>query len=251
VPREVQCLAKRRLKYSTFTLLNDPNIMATIRNAIRPLSTTHIGTTFENRSLRVLQSQLSMSLTKVGGKSDGGIDLQGWWWLPAPSDGSARDVLTWTSPEGILRRRIRVLGQCKAEEKKMGPRYVRELEGVLGRYNQRGAQATVGLVISQSPFTRATVLCAFSSPIPLFLFHLPPESEAEMDSNSSDERGPGGIGSAVWNPALGASYGLLRGEIEARWERPIDDGGGRPGLWWKGRKLDSWALPPDGTPQDH
>ncbi|KAF8526521.1 hypothetical protein BU17DRAFT_28875, partial [Hysterangium stoloniferum] len=210
--------------------------------ATRPLSTTHIGTTFENRSLHVLQSQLSMSLTKVGGKADGGIDLQGWWWLPVPSDGAARDVLTWTSPGGIVRRRIRVLGQCKAEAKKLGPRYVRELEGVLARYTTRrgdAQQANVGLVVSQSPFTRATVLCAFSSPMPLFLFHLPPEPEADADG-SSDGGVQGGIGSAVWNPALGASYGLLRGEIEARWERPIHGGVGRPGLWWKGEKLNSW-----------
>jgi hypothetical protein len=40
------------------------------------------------------------------------------------------------------------------------------MEGVLGQYNLKGVQSTVGLVISQSPFTHVTILFAFSSLIP-------------------------------------------------------------------------------------
>ena len=46
------------------------------------LSTVHRGVAFEERTMRLLQEGLSMSLRRVGGKADGGIDLQGWWWLP-------------------------------------------------------------------------------------------------------------------------------------------------------------------------
>jgi Required for respiratory growth protein 7 len=225
-------------------------------------STVHRGVAFEKRSLNILQSQLSMSLQKVGGKSDGGIDLQGWWWLPlSKRRASAPDApRTWTGKDGVPRRRIRVLGQCKAEKKKMGPNYVRELEGVLGRHNsQPGQDPAVGLLISESAFTRSTTLRAFSSQIPLFLLHLPPEPtevdqlrEGEAEAEEHDEEAdaaPDLIGSAVWNPALGSEQGLLRGEFAARWEWSIYTGGGRPGLWWKEKKLKSWVPSPTVTEQ--
>jgi len=64
-----------------------------------------------------------MSLSQVGGAGDGGVDLRGWWTIPK-------------SPTSIEGRRLRVLGQCKAERKALGPRIVRELEGVMA--HQRG-----------------------------------------------------------------------------------------------------------------
>lgn len=212
-------------------------------------SAVHRGVAFEKRSLNILQSQLSMSLQKVGGKSDGGIDLQGWWWLPfSKRRKSASAPFTWTGEDGVSRRRLRVFGQCKAEKKKMGPNYVRELEGVLSRHNsQPGRDPSVGLLISESAFTRSTVLRAFSSQIPLFLLHLPPEpsepdQQREVEQNDEEAgAAPDLIGSAVWNPALGSEQGLLRGEFSARWEWSIYTGGGRPGLWWKGEKLKSWV----------
>lgn len=212
------------------------------------LSSVHRGVAFEKLSLEILQSQLSMSLQKVGGSSDGGIDLQGWWWLPPSKRRLAPNPLptTWTGIDGIERRRIRVLGQCKAEKKRMGPNYVRELEGVLGRHNsQPGRDPAVGLLISQSAFTRSTVLRAFSSHIPLFLLHLPPSVQeldhggGEDDEDEDEGEAPDLIGSAVWNPALGSEQGLLGGELAVRWEWSIYTGGGRPGLWYKGEKLSS------------
>ncbi|KIJ63758.1 hypothetical protein HYDPIDRAFT_71022, partial [Hydnomerulius pinastri MD-312] len=62
-----------------------------------------------------------MSLRRVGGKSDGGIDLVGWWWLPFSDS---------RYPDGLHRRRLRIVAQCKAEKKKFSPNYVREMEGV-------------------------------------------------------------------------------------------------------------------------
>jgi hypothetical protein len=111
----------------------------------------------------------------------------------------------------------------------MGPNYVREMEGVLGRF----PQPAVALLISQSAFTKATLLRAVSSPLPFFLLHLPAEEDAEG----------GEVGAAVWNPALGGVDGLLGGEAEMRWERSSDTlalDPGRPGLWWKGKRLKSW-----------
>ena len=226
----------------------------------RALSTTHRGTAFEERSLRILEAHLSMSLRRVGGKSDGGIDLLGWWWLPAPGS----HVST------VPRRRLRVLAQCKAEKKRMSPKYVREMEGVLHRYLVSSPQTSpptsslddatsppvkspvVGLLISESPFTKSTVLRAVSSPIPFFLLHLPPSSAetsalGEQDPAVGSEEAPTWTGTAIWNPALGGGTGLLGGEIEARWEHSLS-GSGRPSLWWRNEKLRSWA--PEGEMEE-
>ncbi|KAF8067666.1 hypothetical protein FPV67DRAFT_1145168 [Lyophyllum atratum] len=218
------------------------------------LSTTHRGTAFEERSQKVLQNHLSMTLRRVGGKSDGGIDLLGWWWLP-PLD---------PSNPNLPRRRLRVLAQCKAEKKKTSPKYVREMEGVLHRYIALSPSFTspsqlpnslmphpphtafrpsqyplVALLISESPFTKSTLLRAQSSPVPFFLLHLPP-APSTLDTSISVDEDDSWVGTAVWNPALAGTRGLLGGEIEARWERS-PSGGGRPGLWWHNQKLKSWT----------
>ncbi|KAF5380172.1 hypothetical protein D9615_006109 [Tricholomella constricta] len=218
------------------------------------MSTLHRGTAFEERSRKVLQKHLSMTLRRVGGKSDGGIDLLGWWWLPPLN----------VSDHKAPRRRLRVLAQCKAEKKKTSPKYVREMEGVLHRYisllpslsspyeppNAATDQLThssfqpsqhplVALLISESPFTKSTVLRAQSSPVPFFLLHLPPVPPPTGTFDPHDEAHEW-VGTAVWNPALAGTRGLLGGEMEARWERSVN-GGGRPGLWWRNCKLNNWT----------
>jgi len=216
------------------------------------LSTTHRGTAFEERSLKILHDHMSMSLRRVGGKSDGGIDLLGWWWLPL------------SDPSAPGRRRIRVIAQCKAEKKKTSPKYVREMEGVLHRLmslpspdgsvdsqtpnliptsvrSYSSQQPLVALLISESPFTKSTVLRAHSSPVPFFLLHIPPmPGTSQSATDCKQPLGLGGIGTAVWNPALAGVRGLLGGEFETRWERS-STGGGRPGLWWQNQKLTSWV----------
>ncbi|KAL1695214.1 hypothetical protein GGG16DRAFT_45652 [Schizophyllum commune] len=254
------------------------------------------GTAFEQRSLAVARTRLSMSLRRVGGKSDGGIDLTGWWWLPHASDAlqsqhtsdrvQSRHATDGDAsrPQPHPRRRIRVLAQCKAEKKKIGPNYVREMEGVL--YQYRGApprQATssldgttpdpsedsesiensapsighpiVALFISESPFTKSTMLRALSSTVPFLLLHLPPtqpthpttpSSSAPSSSVTADDTTI--TGSILMNRALSR---MLGGDLEVRWERNLSAGrqstdgtwtpGGQPGLYWKGQKLEPWA----------
>lgn len=229
-----------------------PTRLYSVEQTKPSLSTVHRGTHFETRSIALLARYLSMSLKRVGGKGDGGVDMLGWWWLPYASN-SASTV--------DQRRRIRVLAQCKAEKKKTGPKYVRELEGVLHRYhasdfleknidvdslNPHGLSyttppaakvkhiPTLGLLISESPFTKATVLHAQSSSIPLLLLYLPPEEEDPAVASQSV------LGTAMWNPALGGDKGLLGGHMEIRWER-TPKGPDRPGLWWHNTKLPSWV----------
>jgi hypothetical protein len=131
--------------------LNIPAYPSALLSSYSVLSTVHLGTAFERHSQTLLSQHMSMALTRVGGKEDGGIDLQGWWWLPPsslhpssalrtslppppplpPSETAVADSNT-TNPAGRPRR-IRVLAQCKAEKKSLGPNYVREMEGVMYR----------------------------------------------------------------------------------------------------------------------
>lgn len=220
-------------------------------NARRSLATVHRGLAFEERSLSVLRTDMSMSLKRVGGKADGGIDFFGWWWLPhdSPNNEPYSSVLH--------RRRIRVIGQCKAEKKKSGPHYVRELEGVLYRFLtqkseqsaifvvEEGADAppTVAVLVSQSSFTKSSILRANSSKIPFCLLHLPQIDRSDLDSEDVDEL-PGKLGSVWFNPALCGPKGLVKGRVEVRWERHLEKLGGRPALWWDGVRLPSWIPEP-------
>jgi hypothetical protein len=228
------------------------------------LSTVHRGVAFEERSRKLLRDNLSMSLCRVGGKSDGGIDLQGWWWLPVlaqSSSAQARSIVGHGGP----RHRLRVLAQCKAEKKKLGPNYVREMEGVIHRQLSNAQETatsqipsphhicpTIALIISESTFTKATLLHALSSPVPIFLLHLPSipgTVELEHARGGKPNSSFDGIGSAFWNPALAGEKGLLRGEINIRWERSAV-GGGRPGLWRQRSKIVSWTPDVDNCSQE-
>jgi hypothetical protein len=108
--------------------------------------------------------------------------------------------------------------------------------------NKRGHIPTVALLVSQSPFTRATILRAISSSVPFFLLHLPePISEPRADEIEGNDGETGSIGAAIWNKALHGRDGLLGDQIEARWERNPDGNGGKPGLWWDGRPMKNWV----------
>lgn len=238
------------------------------------ISTVSRGTAFEKRSLYLLQKFFSMSLSRVGGAFDGGVDLQGWWWLPAlspPHSHNASPLVQDSCPSnaGPAHRRLRVLAQCKAHAKKTGPNAVREMEGVLYQYRVRsgdslpsvcdtedphvennGWENAVALLISQSPFTRQTILRTMSSTVPFLLLHLPecaPFTDISHLPISEDQTGDRNIGTAVWNAALAGPQGPLGGEYEVRWVRsPTDVASGivgHPSLWRNGQPLGNLVPP--------
>jgi len=255
----------------------------------RLLSTVHRGTAFETRALSLLQNNLSMTLTPVGGRGDGGIDLQGWWWLPSENKAPHTEADERGSEKcGFLaskRRKVRVLVQCKAETKRLSPKYVRELEGVASRYvyellkptctpadGEQASQvedfappldAVVAILVSTSPFTKASTLHAHSSPVPFFLIHLPPlapspagipdDVNKEASSSPQTEEEEEFKGSAVLNPALSGTSVKdilgLGGELEVRWERKLKSRSSakrgieetpRLGLWFRGKRVRNW-----------
>lgn len=222
------------------------------------------GTAFEQKSLNILQSNLSMSLSRVGGASDGGVDLHGWWWLPSSHDSLQASV---SGLGATTRRRIRVLAQCKAYVKKIGPNVVREMEGVLlrhgnaedrwpsensnsARQEDRIKEDAIAVLISKSPFTKQTILRTLSSTVPFLLLHLPEaipsllaasqplqQSESRLKTGKDDPE----IGSILWNHALAGKDGILRGEYVIRWVRSPNDVCGRPAVWRNERPVENWV----------
>ncbi|KAI9811852.1 MAG: hypothetical protein M1827_005203 [Pycnora praestabilis] len=73
-------------------------------------STTYVGTHYEYTVASALQ-RLNLSLIRVGGRSDFGIDLIGQWMLPS------------------LPYPLKVIVQCKALNRAPGPNLIREMEG--------------------------------------------------------------------------------------------------------------------------
>lgn len=141
------------------------------------ISPVHIGTAFEAHSLRFLNHHLNMSLRRIGGPGDDGVDLSGWWYVPSnakrfekqknpsgassissqmeeeatalPSEFTAGfEGIGSVQPEfGMIGlRRVKVVAQCKAESKKLSARAVRELEGVMG--HMHGAFGSSHLYLS-------------------------------------------------------------------------------------------------------
>ena len=190
---------QRRVEYNKDTrllLLHAMHSTPIRRFSDKLLSTVHRGTAFEYRALALLTKYMSMSLTRVGGSHDGGVDLIGWWWVPDDGENQnpttvtcgacpctpslttrvlpnssipSSDPLKATEPEprawndATNRRRLRVLAQCKAEKRKVGPAYLRELEGVVYRHT---ASSLAGL--------------------PDAFLRLPPQHQGHDDLASSD-----------------------------------------------------------------
>ncbi|QSL66693.1 hypothetical protein MERGE_001077 [Pneumocystis wakefieldiae] len=62
----------------------------------------------------------NINLWRVGGRNDQGIDLRGYWYYEREK----------------TRHKLPVIVQCKNEKKKIGSRYIREMNGVLSEENE-------------------------------------------------------------------------------------------------------------------
>ncbi|KAI9846599.1 MAG: hypothetical protein M1837_003840 [Sclerophora amabilis] len=82
-----------------------------LRVGLPTTSSTYVGTHFEYSVLHSL-SRYAMTLTRVGGRGDHGIDLLGTW-----------------KPPSVPKQSLQVFVQCKVLGKRSGPGLIRELEG--------------------------------------------------------------------------------------------------------------------------
>jgi hypothetical protein len=106
------------------------------RVELNPKSTTYVGTHYEYTAQTALE-RLGMSLKRIGGKPDYGIDLLGTWSLPS-------------APEPL-----KVLIQCKAFARKIEPSQVRELEGAfVGAPQGWRGSGVLGFLVSQKSATK-------------------------------------------------------------------------------------------------
>lgn len=194
------------------------------------------GTAYERACLGALQDWLKMQLYRTGGKNDGGMDLCGWW---APWSDEAGGA----SHDARLPSALRVIVQCKAEAKPAGPSIVRELEGTLARaaWNQwipsqenthslpvaPNEAPLVGILATLSGFSKQALLQARSSRLPLVLVHL---------TSPHPEFAPLACTGFVWNDALAAADGPLRGRFAVRWldHQPRGPRVSRPALYRDG-----------------
>ncbi|KAJ4328493.1 hypothetical protein N0V84_001009 [Fusarium piperis] len=106
------------------------------RTSLDKRTTVYRGTHYEYTVADTL-SQYGFFLKRVGGASDHGMDLLGAWTLPSTS------------------QTIKVILQCKAGIRSVGPMYVRELKGALAAAppGWRGAN-TLGLLVAEKPATK-------------------------------------------------------------------------------------------------
>jgi hypothetical protein len=101
-----------------------------------PKSTTYVGTHYEYTVQNALE-RLGMSLKRIGGKSDYGIDLLGMWSVPSAL------------------QPLKVLIQCKAFARKIEPSQARELEGAfVGAPIGWREAGVLGLLVSQKSATK-------------------------------------------------------------------------------------------------
>lgn len=177
------------------------------------------GTRFELLCQNLLRQMFGMDLERTGGAGDKGVDLRGWWTLPAPTNLQQE-------------KRIRVLAQCKCQDeggKKMGPVLIREVEGVVHRASSPvhpssdRVEAVVGIILSSSGFSKQALLQVRSSTVPLVAVHVKAEdlqsAKASPLSNNLGER----CLFIVWNERFASrQHGLLGDELEVRWQRSLD-----------------------------
>ncbi|EKD18702.1 uncharacterized protein L3040_002129 [Drepanopeziza brunnea f. sp. 'multigermtubi'] len=108
----------------------------TSRTGLDPTSSTYIGTHYEY-TVQTSLCRLGLSLQRIGGRSDHGIDLLGVWPLPS-------------APHPM-----KVLVQCKAFKEKLSPSLARELEGsFVGAPSGWRGNGVLGLLVSQKSATK-------------------------------------------------------------------------------------------------
>jgi hypothetical protein len=101
-----------------------------------PQSSVYVGTVYEYTVQSAL-ARLGMSLKRVGGKSDFGIDLFGTWNIPSAASS------------------LKVLVQCKARGTKSKPSEIRELEGAfVGAPSGWRSTGVLGFLVSQQEATK-------------------------------------------------------------------------------------------------
>ncbi|KAG0322748.1 hypothetical protein BGZ97_004403 [Linnemannia gamsii] len=171
-------------------------------------STIYRGTLFEYQTQKILQKTLGIYTQRSAGNGDLGVDLRGTWFLPLSASPEAGDKV----------RHLKVIVQCKKMASKIGPKYVRELQGSLSFETQ----PTMAILAISSEYTKQALLPYAKSLWPMAL--------VVIDTEAQECR------KLMWNRAAEkVMHGL---QVGTKW-MPGRDGEleSRPVLCFKGKVL--------------
>ncbi|KAF9028201.1 hypothetical protein BGZ52_012946 [Haplosporangium bisporale] len=118
-------------------------------------STIYRGTRFEYQTQEILKKRLGIYTQRSAGNNDLGVDLRGTWFLPMSSSPQPGDKV----------RHLKVIVQCKSMCAKIGPKFVRELQGSLSFETQ----PTMAILAISSEFTKQALLPYAKSVWPMAL----------------------------------------------------------------------------------
>ncbi|KAI1107022.1 hypothetical protein F4804DRAFT_299123 [Jackrogersella minutella] len=164
------------------------------RTGLDVTSGTYVGTQYEYAVVAALAT-LGFTLQRIGGRNDYGIDLLGTWQLPTPP----------TSNPHLLR----IIVQCKAspsQATRIGPQYVRELEGAFAgappgwRSHAPGSNSSVlGFLVAQKPATKGVRDALGRSRWPMGFVSCSRDGRLEqmLWNQKAEERGLEGLGVGV------------------------------------------------------
>ncbi|KAI1744134.1 hypothetical protein F4680DRAFT_282557 [Xylaria scruposa] len=186
-------------------------------------SKVFIGTQYEYNVASILRP-LGFDLRRIGGQSDKGIDLLGTWSVPS-------------TPEHLP---LRTLIQCKAysttKAAKIGPQFIRELEGAyLGAPSGWRGSGVIALLVTQRPATKGVREALANSRWPLGYVSCSREGVLEqmLWNRRAEEEGLEGMG-------VTAKFSDENRHGDARCIM----------LTWKGRPYVSSTTFPEGTPEN-
>ncbi|KAF9911189.1 hypothetical protein EC991_004413 [Linnemannia zychae] len=126
-------------------------------------STIYRGTRFEYQTQEILRKTLGIYTQRSAGTGDLGVDLRGTWFLPLSASPKPGDMV----------RHLKVIVQCKTMASKIGPKFVRELQGSLSFETQ----PTMAILAVSSDYTKQALLPYTKSVWPMALVVIDTETE--------------------------------------------------------------------------
>ncbi|KAG0212961.1 hypothetical protein BGX33_003233 [Mortierella sp. NVP41] len=126
-------------------------------------SSLYHGTLFEYQTQEILKKCLGIYTQRSAGNGDLGVDLRGTWFLPLSASPQPGDKV----------RHLKVIVQCKKMGAKVGPKFVRELQGSLSYESQ----PTMAILAISSEYTKQALLPYAKSLWPMALVVIDTEAQ--------------------------------------------------------------------------
>lgn len=175
--------------------------------------TVYVGTHYEYTVAATLK-RLGFHLTRTGRASDFGIDLLGAWALPIPT---TKGALPRPPPLSL-----RVLIQCKASNKILNPKNIRELEGAFTGAPARWREEDfLGLLATTKKATKGVMDALGRSRWPMGFLKIDPDGRVEqfLWNASARARGLEGLGVTVrYSLTEKDADGDLKSDIALTWQ---------------------------------